>query len=181
MVWGLTVFPFQEGERCFGNGILPELVLLCRSRHVRRRLAGNELLQEWEALPAEGRWFFPRPVPAVPVCGKRARTEDGGCRGLSMEGFRCGECRAYNDDGTSRTQQGLPHEAVRQPLKKKWRTVLLMPCGGASSVRPAPAGPESPWRVPERRQFHSSVGGSVPGKERNHEHKAVQWRPPARR
>lgn len=119
MVWGLTVFPFQEGERCSGNGILPELVLLCRSRHIRRRLAGNELLQEWEALPAEGRWFFPRPVPAVPVCGKRARTEDGGCRELSMEGFRCGECRAYNDDGTSRTQQGLPHEAVRQPLKKK--------------------------------------------------------------
>lgn len=85
------------------------------------------------------------------------------------------------NDRAARMRKGLPHEVVRQPRKKNGVTAWVTPCGGASSVRPVPAGRELPLRVPERWRFHSSVGRSVPGKKRSCEHKAVQWRPPVLR
>lgn len=51
--------------------------------------AGAGRLQGWGAPPAEGRWFFPYPVPAVPAWGKRICAE-GGVTGTHHETFQPG-------------------------------------------------------------------------------------------
>lgn len=140
-----------------------------------------------------GKTVFPYPVPAVPAWGKRICAEGGVTRtpreafqpeaALNIV-FRGGkeEVSASGRVGAlCGCRKGRLTESRGSPERKTENQCGFMPCGGASSAQPVPAGPGLPLRVPERWRFHSSTGRSAPGKERSHERRAVQRRQPVPR